>query len=83
MQVWDTRYARSLGIRRGGVGPPLQEAEILVVLHLPHELDRAREIVEIDHLVGRVGVPSRHPDAYGEVATTPCPRENSCRVGTK
>src|SRR5262249_24167568 len=56
-------------VLRGARLDPSQEAEIVVMLHLPDEarngLDGARYVVEIDDLVGRVGVPSRHPDADG------------------
>src|SRR5437773_1650615 len=59
-------------VPRGTLLDPSQEAEIIVMLHLPHEscddLDGAREIVEVDYLVGRVGVPSRHPDTDGRDA---------------
>src|SRR6266478_5779194 len=54
---------------RCGRPAPSQEAEVTVVLHLLHEprerLDGARQIVEVDHLIGRIGVPSRYPDADG------------------
>src|SRR5262249_60287996 len=66
------RFMMSSLVRRGARLDPSQEAEIVVMLHLPDEardgLDGARHVVEIDHFVGRVGVPSLHPDAYGRDA---------------
>src|SRR5215470_2601007 len=60
-------------VLRGARLDPSQEAEIVVMLHLPDEarngLDSTRDVVEIDDLVGRVGVPPRHPDADGRDAS--------------
>src|SRR5262249_55260692 len=61
-------------VLRGALLDPSQEAEIVVMLHFPDKarngLDGARDVVEIDDLVGRVGVPPRHPDADGRDAVS-------------
>src|SRR5437867_2790408 len=67
------------------MGSSSQEAEIVVVLHLADEArehpDRARGVVEIDRLVRRVRVASRHPDAdRGDAVATQVDRRGLRRA---